>query len=69
MIDSAAGDSIAAPSPWLARAANSPPPLVATAEASDESMNTARPEKKMRRRPSRSAARPPSRSRLPKISE
>ena len=68
-MDSAAGDSIAAPTPCPARAANSTPALVASAEASDEARKTAKPLRNMRRRPSRSAARPPSSSRLPKTTE
>ena len=69
MIESAAGESIAAPRPWPARAANSVAAPPASAEASDESVKTLRPARNTRRRPSRSAARPPSSSRLPKISE
>ena len=69
MIDSAAGESIAAPRPCAARAANSVAASPASAEASDATVNTPRPARKTRRRPSRSAARPPSSSRLPKISE
>ena len=69
MIDSAAGDSIAAPRPCPARAAKKTAALVASAEASEATVNTPRPVRKTRRRPSRSAARPPSSSRLPKTSE
>ena len=69
MIDSAAGDSIAAPRPWPARAAKSIVASPASAVASDDAVKTPRPARKTRRRPSRSAARPPSSSRLPKISE
>ena len=69
MIDRAAGDRSAAPSPCPARAANNAAALPASAEPSDAIVNTPRPVRNTRRRPSRSAARPPSRSRLPKISE
>ena len=69
MIDSAAGESMAAPRPWPARAANSAPAVPAMAEANDETVKTPRPVRNIRRRPSRSAARPPKSSRLPKTSE
>ena len=69
MIDSAAGESIAAPRPWPARAANSVVASAASAVASEEAVNTVRPVRNTRRRPSRSAARPPRSRRLPKISE
>ena len=69
MIASAAGESMAAPRPWPARAANSVAAPPASAEASEASVKTLRPARNTRRRPSRSAARPPSSSRLPKISE
>ena len=69
MIERAAGESIAAPSPWPARAANKAVALAARAEATDAAVKTPRPVRNMRLRPMRSAARPPSRSRLPKISE
>ena len=69
MIASAAGESIAAPSPWPARAANKAVAEPASADANDDAVKTARPVRNMRRRPSRSAARPPKRSRLPKMSE
>src|SRR6266536_590657 len=53
-IDSAAGESSAAPSPWRARK-----PI------SDPTVNSATPAMNRRRRPSRSAMRPPSRSTPP----
>ena len=69
MIERAAGESIAAPRPWPARAAKSVAAVPAIAEASEEAVKTPRPVRNMRRRPSRSAARPPKSSRLPKTSE
>jgi hypothetical protein len=69
MIERAAGESIAAPSPWPARAAKSAAAEPAIAEAKDETVKMPRPVRNMRRRPSRSAARPPSKSRLPNTSE
>src|SRR6202021_1602724 len=66
MRDSAAGATIAAPAPWMTRAAISstgswarPPARLARANATSPTMN-------IRRRPSRSAARPPRISRPPK---
>ena len=69
MIESAAGERIAAPSPWPAREAKSIAALPAIAEANEEAVKTPRPVRNMRRRPRRSAARPPKSRRLPKISE
>ena len=56
MIESAAGESIAAPRPWPARAAKSAPAVPAIAEASDDTVKTPRPVRKRRRRPTRSAS-------------
>ena len=56
MIERAAGESIAAPSPWPARAANSAAAVPARAEATDETVKTPRPVRNMRRRPTRSAS-------------
>ena len=69
MIESAAGERIAAPRPWPARDAKSVAALPAIAEANEEAVKTPRPVRNMRRRPRRSAARPPNSRRLPKISE
>jgi hypothetical protein len=69
MIARAAGESIAAPRPWPARAANRAPAVPAIAEASEEAVKMPSPVRNIRRRPSRSAARPPKSSRLPKMSE
>ena len=69
MMDSAAGESMAAPRPWPARAANSAAAVPASAEATDETVKTPRPVRNMRLRPTRSASRPPNRRRLPKTSE
>jgi hypothetical protein len=68
-IESAAGESIAAPRPCPARAAKSAPAVPAMAEASDDTVKTPRPVMNIRLRPTRSASRPPKSSRLPKISE
>ena len=59
-IDSAAGETIAAPRPWAARAAISCPWVDAKPAASEEMATSASPAMNTRRRPSRSAARPPS---------
>ena len=60
MIDSVAGDSTAPPRPWTARAPISSPRESASAQASEDSANSAVPARNTRRRPSRSAERPPS---------
>ena len=60
MIESVAGESTAPPKPCSARAPISSPRESASAQASDESANSAVPTRNTRRRPSRSAARPPS---------
>ena len=67
-IERAAGEMIAAPSPWIDRAAISQPSEVANPPASDAVENTARPMMKRRRRPSRSAMRPPSSRKPPNAS-
>jgi hypothetical protein len=64
-MDSAAGVSSAAPSPWLALAAISAPAAGAMPLASDAAVNTVRPTRKIRRLPTTSAARPPSSTRPP----
>ena len=68
MIDRAAGDTIAAPSPWTARAAISHVSDCARPPASEASEKTTRPSMNIRRRPSRSAIRPPSSRKPPKVS-
>ena len=65
-IDSAAGETIAAPSPWAARAAISCPCVAANPAAREATPTTTRPVMKTRRLPSRSAARPPSSRKPPK---
>src|SRR5579859_7183537 len=67
-IERAAGSMIAAPMPWTARAPIMNPTPVASAAASDATVNSPRPTIRMRRRPSRSAARPPSSKNPPKVS-
>ena len=67
-IESAAGEMIAAPTPWIARAAMSVASDVARPQTSDAPEKSARPAMNIRRRPSRSAVRPPSMSRPPKVS-
>src|SRR3954454_17533494 len=59
-IESAAGERMAAPRPWTARAATSQPGLWARPPASEASEKRMRPATNTRRRPSRSAMRPPS---------
>ncbi len=66
--DSAAGETIAAPSPCTARAAISHPGDCARPQASDAMVNRTTPVISTRRRPSRSAARPPSSRQPPKVS-
>jgi hypothetical protein len=56
----------APPTPWMNRAPISTSWLGATAQASDASVNTASPVKKIRRCPIRSPNRPASNSRPPK---
>ena len=64
MIESAAGVTIAAPSPWTPRATISIPDDVASPQTSEAAPKSASPIMNMMRRPIRSAARPP-RSRKP----
>jgi len=65
-IDRAAGERIAAPKPWAARAAISSPWLVANPASSEATATTISPPMNPRRLPSRSAARPPSSKKPPK---
>ena len=67
-IDSAAGETIAAPSPWAARAAMSMPSLVENPPTSEATLNTTSPRMNILRRPTRSATRPPSSRKPPKTS-
>jgi hypothetical protein len=62
MIASVAGISRAAPIPWIARLAMSIPPLLASPAASEDTVNRARPPRKIRRRPYTSASLPPASS-------
>ncbi len=66
MRDSAAGATMAAPAPWMTRAAISRAGSVASPPARLASAKATRPIMNMRRRPNRSAARPPRMSRPPK---
>ncbi len=68
MIESAAGETIAAPRPWIARAAISHASDRASPPPSEANENTTRPIMNMRLRPSRSASRPPSSRNPPKVS-
>jgi hypothetical protein len=67
MIDSVAGETIAAPTPCTARAAMRTPIELARPQTSDAAEKTATPIMNSRRRPSRSAARPPSRRKPPNV--
>src|SRR4051794_1872918 len=67
-IDSAAGEMIAAPRPWTARAVISQPSDCARPPASEARLKSTRPPMNTRRRPKRSAARPPSSRKPPKVS-
>src|SRR6266576_1813433 len=67
-IASAAGSTIAAPSPWTPRITIRKVSVVASAQASDAAVKSARPIIITRRRPSRSAARPPSSRNPPNVS-
>src|SRR3954454_19764782 len=67
-IDRAAGETIAAPRPWTARAVMSHPSDCARPPASEASAKSTRPPMKTRRRPKRSAARPPSSRKPTKVS-
>ena len=66
-IESAAGDSSAAPSPWRARNAISDPEDQAIPSSSELTVKSARPAMNIRRRPRRSDIRPPSRSAPPNM--
>ena len=66
-IDSAAGNTTAAPTPCRPRITISTVSLPASPHASEAAANTASPTMKTRRRPSRSAARPPSSINPPKL--
>jgi hypothetical protein len=68
MIDSAAGDTIAPPSPWNTRATSNSISDWETPQTSDAPENSAIPAMNSRRRPSRSANRPPSSRKPPNIS-
>ena len=65
MIDSAAGEISAAPSPCSARAPMSMPELEARPSSSDAPVKITSPIRKIRLRPSRSPARPPSKRKPP----
>jgi hypothetical protein len=67
-IESAAGKTIAAPSPCSPRIAIKKPSLVANPAANDATVNTDKPSIRIRRRPSMSAARPPSSRKPPNVS-
>ncbi len=67
-IDSAAGETSAAPSPCTERAMISHSSLCARPPASDASANRTMPAMNIRRRPRRSARRPPSSRKPPKKS-
>ncbi|MET3961506.1 hypothetical protein ABIE44_001440 [Marmoricola sp. OAE513] len=67
MIDSAAGEAIAAPRPWTARAAISQVSFWAKPPASEASAKSAIPIMKTRRRPKKSARRPPRSRKPPKV--
>ena len=67
MIESAAGEMIAAPRPCTARAAINTASDDARPQANEAIVKTTTPTRKRRRRPSRSAARPPSRRKPPKV--
>ena len=60
IIASTAGEAIAPPTPWAARAASSIPADVASPPASEATVNRLMPARKTRSRPRTSPARPPS---------
>ena len=62
MMASVVGISSAAPTPWTARLAISTAPLPARPAASEETVNSAIPARKSRRRPNTSASLPPTSS-------
>jgi hypothetical protein len=67
MIESAAGEMIAAPKPWIARAAISTGSDHASPHRNEATVKTATPTMNMRRRPSMSPDRPPSSRNPPKV--
>jgi hypothetical protein len=67
MIERAAGEMIAAPRPWSARAAIRTFSDHARPHRKEARVNTATPTRKTRRRPNRSAARPPSNRKPPNV--
>ena len=66
--ESAAGEMMAAPSPWIARNAISWAVSPDRPHASDATENSTMPPMNSRRRPSRSAVRPPSIRKPPNVS-
>ena len=66
--DRAAGDTSAAPSPWIARAPSSQASDWASPPTSEASENSTSPYMNIRRRPTRSASRPPSSRQPPNVS-
>ena len=68
MMASAAGVSMAAPTPCPARAAISAPATGASPLAREAAVNSASPARNIRRRPNRSAARPPASVSIPVVS-
>src|ERR687897_1773658 len=68
MIDNAAGDRSAAPTPWATRPTISVVSSTARPEAREAMVNTASPMSRTLRRPSTSASRPPSNIRPPNVS-
>jgi hypothetical protein len=68
MIDSAAGATSAAPSPWSPRQTMSISELVESPFSKEAIVKTTTPTRKMRLRPTRSPARPPSSRKPPKTS-
>ena len=66
-IESAAGEMIAAPRPWTARAPIRTLELLAKPQTSEAAVKTPRPIRKISLRPRRSAMRPPSRRKPPKV--
>ena len=67
MIESAAGEMIAAPRPCTARDGDQHAVVQASPQKNDASVKTTTPTRKIRRRPSRSAARPPSSRKPPNV--
>ena len=66
-IDRAAGEMIAAPMPWTARAPISTEMLLARPQTSEARVKRTSPTRKIRLRPSRSAIRPPSKRKPPNV--